>query len=560
MAAAPPRRRPTPTPATARPATSPRAGDQAAVQRHDARLAKIKQAFLAKLWAADREHVGAWVEQGGHARLHEDCWLYAIFCPIDAGLLDQRQAAQSLYYTEWGLERERMPYGGERCWTSNWVPSLWSLREMWPGDNYHLALAYYQAGLGDEAWDLLRGTFPRMAFYGPVPGDFGHPNGGTDFNDCASMFCRVVVEGLFGYRPDYTTGTVTIAPQLPSGWDQASITTPDVAISVAPGTCTVTLAQPAALDLRLPVRARHLTAVRVNGVPARFELLAGVGCSVAHVAVPRGATARVELDCSEPVPQYAPLAVTAQRGAARALDVEGPATVLTPAEPPTTAGHHLAEALVKVGDAPQRRFFKVTVRDPAAEAEAAAHELPAVPAGARWACLDLRASLNADVRTIFQQQYLSPRPDTCSLRLGVDGCSTWQQMLDPKHHAPLIDLERVAALCAATPGRLSGPLGIPFAWPGEGRNIAFTSMWDNWPRQVVVPSGSAAKRSRCCSAGSPTRCRAASPTPNCASCTRTAAARPWRWSHPSTSGRCAPSATPTTITGAMASACRPTHP
>ena len=55
-----------------------------------------------------------------------------------------------------------------------------------------------------------------MAFYGPVPGDLGYPNGGTDFNDCASMFCRAVVEGLFGYRPDYPNGVVTIAPQLPA--------------------------------------------------------------------------------------------------------------------------------------------------------------------------------------------------------------------------------------------------------------------------------------------------------------------------------------------------------
>ena len=369
------------------------------------------------------------------------------------------------------------------------MPSLWSLREMWPGDNYHLALAYYQAGLADEGWNLLRGTFPRMAFYGPVPGDFGHPNGGTDFNDCTSMFCRVVVEGLFGYRPDCPNGVVTIAPQLPSTWDRAAITTPDVAISVAPGTCTVSLTQPAALDLRLPVRARRVTAVRVNGQPAEFELLPGAGCSIARIVVRRGSVARVELDCADPLPQYAPLVVTAQRGEARALDVEGQAAVVVPALLPTSAGHHLAEALVTVGGAPQRRFFKVTVRDQAAEAEAAAHELAAVPADARWECLDLRASLNADVRTIFQQQYLSPRPDTCSLRLGVDGCSTWQQMLDPKHHAPLIDLEGVPALRAGADGRLRGPLGIPFAWPGDGRNIAFTSMWDNWPRQVTVPVG-----------------------------------------------------------------------
>jgi hypothetical protein len=136
--------------------------------------------------------LGAWdVTTGG--RLHEDSWLYAIFCPIDAGMLPTDLAAKSLYYTEWGLERESMPYGGQRCWTSNWVPSVWSLREMWPGDNYALALAYFQTGLADDGWTVLRGTFPLMAFYGPVPGDLGHTAGGTDFNDCASTFCRTLV-------------------------------------------------------------------------------------------------------------------------------------------------------------------------------------------------------------------------------------------------------------------------------------------------------------------------------------------------------------------------------
>ena len=167
-----------------------RAGDEAAVKRHQARLAKIRKSFMEKLWIPSKGYVGSYVEQGGHERLHEDCWLYAIFCPIDAGLLDASQAAQSLYYSEWGLQREDMPYGGQRCWTSNWVPSLWSLREMWPGDNYHLALAYFQTGLADDGWTVLRGTFPHMAFYGPVPGNLGYPNGGTDFNDCAAMFCR----------------------------------------------------------------------------------------------------------------------------------------------------------------------------------------------------------------------------------------------------------------------------------------------------------------------------------------------------------------------------------
>lgn len=413
-----------------------RAGDTAAVQRHEARLAKIQKRFMEKLWIPSKGYVGSYVEQGGHGRLHEDSWLYAIFCPIDAGMLPTDLAAKSLYYTEWGLEREKMPYGGERVWPSNWVPSLWSLREMWPGDDYHLALAYFQTGLADEGWKVLRGTFPLMAFYGPVPGDLGYPNGGTDFNDCASMFCRTVVEGLFGYRPDYPNDIVTIAPQLPSDWEHASIKTPDVALDIGRTKVSVALTKPAALELRLPVRAKKLVAVTVNGAPAKWELLPGFGCSIAKVSVPPTQAATVELTCEQPLPHFAATALELQRGDELKLPLPE-AQLVEPAPIPLAARYQLLQALVQTGETRQRRLFKVTLHDPVGEAAEAARVFDKVPEEAQWESMDMSPQFNGDVRTIFQQQYLSPRPATCSLRLATDGYSTWQEMLDAQHKAPV---------------------------------------------------------------------------------------------------------------------------
>ncbi len=469
-----------------------RAGDIPATKRHEARLARIHRAFMEKLWIPSQGYVGSYVEQGGHNRLHEDSWLYAIFCPIDAGMLDTKQAASSLYYTEWGLERENMPYGGQRCWTSNWVPSVWSLREMWPGDNYHLAMAYFQTGLADEGWNVLRGTFPHMAYYGPVPGDLGHAAGGTDFNDCASMFCRTVVEGLFGYRPDYPNGVVTIAPQLPSDWDHASIKTPDVVLDIRGTMYRIELTKPAALDLRLPVRAKKLVKVTVNGNPAQWELLPGYGCSIAKIAVPRSKSAIVALTCEAPLPQYPAVSMTIAVGEELHLSAKD-ARIIEPAALPARAGNHLVEALVQAGDLPQRRVFKIKVSDPKSDTAQAALFFEKAPADARWECLDLSRQHNGDIRTIFQQKYLSPRPETCSLRLATDGYSTWQMMLNPRHKSPVIDLANVPKLVDGA-SRLRTPQGVPFTWSGGERNIAFTSMWDNWPRQVAVPVNRKAER------------------------------------------------------------------
>jgi hypothetical protein len=465
-----------------------RAGETAAVKRHEARLAKIQKSFLDKLWLPAKGHAGAFVEQGGLQRVHEECWLYGIFCPIDAGLIPANLAAQSLYFTEWGLEREKMPYGGERVWPSNWVPSIWSLREMWPGDDYHLALAYFQTGLADEGWSVLRGTFPLLMFYGPVPGDLGHPAGATDFNDNASMFCRTVVEGLFGYRPDYPNGVVTIAPQFPSAWDHASIRTPDVSLEFSGSKYRVTLSKPAALELRLPVRAKRVTAITVNGQPAKWELLPGYGCSEARIQVPSTTSVTVELTVAEPVPQYSAVSLETKVGEALTLPVQEGKLIRNSALPPGTAGNHLVEALVQVGDVQQKRLFKIKISDPQAEAARAAKVLTNVPPHARWDCLNLGERFNTDVRTIFQQQYLSPRPQTCSLRLAIDGYSTWQMMLDPKHKTPAIDFSKTSRMLDSQ-GRLLTPQGVPFQWNGDKQNIMLTSQWDNWPKQVTVPVG-----------------------------------------------------------------------
>ena len=425
-----------------------RAGDTAAMKHHEARLAKIHKSFLEKLWIPSKQYVGSHVEQGGLRRLHEDSWLYAIFCPIDAGMLDAEKSAQALHYTEWGLEREKMPYGGERCWTSNWLPSLWSLRELWPGDNYHLALAYFQTGLADDGWTILRGTFPHMAFYGPVPGDLGYPNGSTDFNDCASMFCRAVVEGLFGYRPDYPNGVVTVAPQFPSNWDHAAIKTPDFSLDYRQGRYEVALARSAALQFRLPVRAAKINRVLVNGRPAQYRVEPSFGYGALFVTVPNGTKAEVIVETGEPSGN---LPVIVKTG-------DTPAIILTPVS----------------GEVPRFQVTKIRpVPTPASE------PVP-VPSGTTWAALDMTGSFNGDVRAIFQQQYLSPRPSTCSLRLATDGYSTWQMMLDPNHKLPQITL--------ANPGEpITTAQGVPFGKIGAKKNIAFTSLWDNWPRQIRVP-------------------------------------------------------------------------
>jgi hypothetical protein len=113
------------------------AGNETAAKVYAAKVEQIKSNFFEEgvgLWMKDLGHPAAWREEVGHQRLRPDPWSYSIFTPIDAGLLTGLEAVQALHYTETGLERiKNSTYPGERHWTSNWVPSIWSTREFWPG-------------------------------------------------------------------------------------------------------------------------------------------------------------------------------------------------------------------------------------------------------------------------------------------------------------------------------------------------------------------------------------------------------------------------------------------
>ncbi len=490
-----------------------RAGDAEGVRLHSAAVERIRKGFFNLLWIADKGYPGAYREQIGLKRLHESCWLYAIFCPIDAGLLTTEQSAEALQYTEWGLERMKMPYGGEQCWPSNWVPSIWSVREMWSGDDYQLALAYDQTGLPDDAWKVFRGMFAQQLLFGPVPGDMGHPAGGTDFNDCNSMFARTVVEGMFGYTPDYPNGIVKVAPEFPSDWDHASIKTPDMSIAYSRGgtnsECKITLEKACKLEVQLPVSTTGVSSVTVDGKPVKWQLLPGFGRSLVQVEIPASNAADVAVatkDSLDILPSIHlegnvgdPVTLKATTG--EIVDFHDPQGVLRSgkiADGTVTgtlgpnAGDHVVFGLTQIGGAEQWRMFKIHVTDVKADRDLSAKTNVEVPAGAQFDQVDMQQAMNGDIRAIYQQQYVSPRPNTCSLRLATDGYSSWQMSGGPEMRTPAINLDNVPSVSDGHGNILAGK-GVPFRAPGDGKNIAFTSRWDNWPHQVSVPVNKAGK-------------------------------------------------------------------
>jgi hypothetical protein len=480
-------------------------GDTLSADFHRKKLRQIRNGFFSKMWISEKGFSGAYREQGGYERLHEDPWLYSIFLPVDAHLLSKEQSISSLFYTQWGLQNDRMAAGGRRVWTSNWVPGVFSIREMYPGDNYHLALAYFLSGMGDDGWDIMKGTFYEGAFNGKVPGDLGTPQGGTDFNDCSSMFTRVLVEGLFGYQPDYPGNIVKVAPQFPKEWDSASISTPDYSyqfkIDKKVISASIHLTKSAAIDYYLPVNVSGITKVLMDGSPFTWELLPGYGQSLLHLKLSARNNVNITVIPTELVPKSEP--VTIEKNAGDSFQLKFPDAAITSVcdsqkilsgvtirdgilygKVTGNTGYHTLLANTSVGKAPQTRIIYFKIAQKQDSLKAIRKTLRVIPADADWECLNISHLFNADVRTIYQQKYLSPRPNTVSARIGTDGYSAWT-FIFWKQKPPLIKLDSVQYLMKDS-NLITTKQHVPFYWNSFSKNIAFTSLWDNWPNEATI--------------------------------------------------------------------------
>ena len=94
--------------------------------------------------------------------------------------------------------------------------------------------------------------------------------------------------------------------------------------------------------------------------------------------------------------------------------------------------------------------------------------------------LNLSKYFNANVSDIFKNKYLSPRPKNTTLQIPTQGIGEW---CHPKKTAEIND----SVFRTKISKGLFQMAGIPFRTPSKGRNIIYTSLWDNYPDSVVIP-------------------------------------------------------------------------
>lgn len=85
---------------------------------------------------------------------------------------------------------------------------------------------------------------------------------------------------------------------------------------------------------------------------------------------------------------------------------------------------------------------------------------------------------------IFQNKYLSPRPNATTLQLPWQGIGDWPH----PHESFVVDDSGLRRL-AHDRNEIVLPQGIRFKTPGLAgvNNILFTSQWDNYPHEKTIP-------------------------------------------------------------------------
>jgi hypothetical protein len=106
---------------------------------------------------------------------------------------------------------------------------------------------------------------------------------------------------------------------------------------------------------------------------------------------------------------------------------------------------------------------------------------------------------NDKVTNIFKNEYLSPRPKTATLQLPIQGIGDWTHPLKTAD----IDDKGLRKL-AGENNLIRLPQGISFSTPSDTlkSNILFTSQWDNYPKEAIVPLSGKASHAYLLIAGS----------------------------------------------------------
>lgn len=499
---------------------------------YQAEADKILKALNARLWMPKKGHWAEYQDFMGHKRLHESAGVWTIYHALDSDVADPFQAYQATRYMDTAIPHIPVKGAGlkdegyETVSTTNWLPYSWSINNVAFAEVMHTALAYFQAGRAEAGAKLLKSSVLDGMYLGDSPGNFGQVSFYDaargecyrDFGDPIGVAARVLVQGLFGILPDAMNGKLLLRPGFPMAWEKAALTTLDVAYSFCrKGNTDIykveqRFATPLAVTLQVNAPKERIRTVKVNGKEAKWSFVeAASGHPVIAIKAPATRESAIEI-VWEGASLWVPAAseTTFSVGQMFSLDITGGTTFTKLYDPQGvfgkyavgkkqlngtiagTPGHHTIFLFVKQGEMQWWQPVDIEIRQ-----ESSAVALPFANVRSS-ACqpVDMSRVFNASVTDIYRNEYLTPRSPYTTLQLPKQGIGEW---CHPKLTA---DIDDSGMRAKVRNGLLDTRLNVPFRTPQTGKNIAYTSLWDNYPDSISIPLAGKASRIYLLMAGS----------------------------------------------------------
>lgn len=457
---------------------------------------RILKALNARLWMPERGHWAEFQDFMGHKRLHTSPGVWTIYHALDSDIADPFQAYLATSYVD--REIPHIPVRGDglkdegyaTISTTNWLPYSWSINNVAFAEVMHTALAYFQAGRTDAGFHLLKSSVLDGMYLGESPGNFGQisfydaARGECyrDFGDPIGVASRVLIQGLYGILPDAMNGRLLVKPGLPSSWPFASLHTPDIDFdfkhtneAVTSYTIIHRLSAVRTLELQFPAQRSEVAELTVNGKPATWTLVENsITRPVLSVMVPASSDEKVEINI-----EWGGEVL----GSPTKSQIEA-----TPAEAPVRF------VPMQQGD----MKWWAPVDNPMAADKGNSTQFSAFAKVNSSKCepVVMDEQFNSAVTDIFRNEYLSPRSPYTTLQIPKQGIGEW---CHPLH---TVDIDDSGLRSSVQKGVLNTKLGVPFRTPAEGQNIAFTSLWDNYPDSLTVSLKGKASRAYLLMAGS----------------------------------------------------------
>lgn len=412
---------------------------------------KILKAMNSRLWLKNFGHWAEYQDFMGLKRVHKDAALWSIYTPIDCGAGTGEQNYQATKYVDRHIPRVPYIYNGQEYQTvstSDWSPYEWSINNVAMAEVMHTVLAYYQAGRVEEAYRLLKANVLDFMYLGSSPGNFGQLStmdratgeGYRDFSDVTGISSRAFIEGLYGITPNALEGKCIIRPGFPAAWDSASVHTPylDYSFRRVGGKDVFDIEQNFARPLQIVIRQ--------NMGGGKYKDTALTADKSQHVEL---ATIKpVDNDEAEAKRTYTLADAVAEQTAGRWGTMTG-----------------VGNDFDQLNDGKRRM-------------------------------VNMDAAFNSEVSDIFKNQYLTPRSPYTTLCVPTQGMGDW---CSTKKLAKIDDSKLRSMVKDGTFETLPG---LSFRTPAEGKNIAYTSLWNNYPDSITIPLSGKASHAYLLMAGS----------------------------------------------------------